>query len=115
MATAEALLNEAYAAISSGDADALLDLCTPGVTFHIPGRGPQSGTYRGRPGVRELVAKLGELTDGTMRVEVAEVVGDEPFAVVLGFVLAEKEGRTLDARIVHVWEVREGRLAQMWT
>ncbi|MGH2688154.1 MAG: nuclear transport factor 2 family protein, partial [Actinomycetota bacterium] len=115
MGTTEELLNEAYAAVSSGDADALLELCTPGVKLHIPGRGPQSGTYRGRPGARELVAKLGELTDGTMRVEVAEVVGDEPFAVVLGFVVAEKEGRTLDARVVHVWEIREGKLAQMWS
>jgi len=115
MGQAETLLYDAYEALAEGDVDALLGVCTPDVTWHIPGRGPQAGTYRGEAGIREFLSKLDDLTGGTFRVDLAEVLVGEPYLVALAFAVAERNGRSLDARVVHVWEVRDGKLAQMWS
>jgi ketosteroid isomerase-like protein len=111
----ETLLNDAYEALAAGDADAVTAVATPDVTVHIPGRGAQSGTYRGHAGVRTLLGRLSGLTDGSFHIELSEIFAGEELAVALGFLVGQRGGRTLDMRVVHVWRVAGGKLAEMWS
>ncbi|MEN8651594.1 nuclear transport factor 2 family protein [Streptomyces sp. 21So2-11] len=71
-----ALVRRGYAAFGAGDVDTLASLMTSDVVHHVPGNSPISGHHKGREAVLELYRRLGELTNGTMRVELGSVLAD---------------------------------------
>jgi uncharacterized protein len=55
-----------------------------------------------------------ELTGGTFRSELHDVVANDEHAVSLFAARGQREGRTLDARNVLVTHVRNGKLGETW-
>ena len=55
-----------------------------------------------------------ELTAGTFRSELHDVVANDEHAVSLFVARGEREGKTLEARNVLVTHVRNGKLAETW-
>ena len=57
---------------------------------------------------------MAERSGGTFRADVHDVLGDDEHVVGLLRVSAQRDGRSLDMPVVHVWHVREGKLAELW-
>jgi uncharacterized protein len=107
-----ALLRRAYGAFAQGDVPAVLEVLADGITWHVPGRSPLSGDYKGHDEVVGFFTKSMELSAGTLRVDVDEVLADGEWVVVLTTVSATRNGRSWSSPEVHVWRVVDGKAVE---
>jgi hypothetical protein len=103
------LLRRAYDVFAEGDVPSVLETLSPDITWHVPGRSPLSGDYKGHDEVLGFFGKSLELSSGTLRVAVDEILADGERVVVLTTVSAQRNGRAWSAPEVHVWRVVDGQ------
>ena len=104
------LMRHAYDAFGSGDLDALRDLMAEDAEWHEPGTSLIAGDYVGRDQVFEFFGKLFNLSGGTFKAEVIDILADDDRAVAIQHSTAARNGKTLDTRDVVVTEIRDGKL-----
>ena len=86
-----------------------------GCVWHIPGENLLAGTYRGLEEIVGLFGRSGELSGGTLKLEMHDVVGDDAHAIGLDHVRASRDdGRSLDMNRVVIAHVSNGALAEVW-
>lgn len=110
----EATIREAYAAFGRGDVDGYLQPCTEDFSFNIPGRGAIAGLWRGKEGLYELARVAMQVTGGSFREEVEDVLANDHHAVVLARHRFMRDGQSKEYRTAHVYDIDHGRLAQCW-
>jgi uncharacterized protein len=110
----EILLQQAYEAQARGDIDGYIELLSDDFVLHIPGRSQIGGDYRGKDEVRRHFREITELSAGTFRTEIHDVLASDEHIVGLVNARAEREGVLVDLPRVHVWHVRDGKLAELW-
>jgi uncharacterized protein len=110
----EEIVRSGFDAFAKGDVDTLRQLFDQDAVWHVPGRSPLSGDHRGMDAILGFLARTMELTGGTFRAEVHDVVANDEHAVALYVTRGEREGRTLESRDVLVSHVRNGKLAEAW-
>jgi len=110
----EILLQKLYDAQERGDLEEYLDLLSNDFALHIPGRSRIAGDYVGKEGMRRHFAEIRELSKGTFRTVIHDVVAGDRHAIGLIDARAEKDGRTVELPRVHVWHVEDGRLTELW-
>jgi ketosteroid isomerase-like protein len=110
----EELMRKGYDAFSKGDMDTIRDLFSPDIVWHAPGRNPLSGDHRGIDAVLDTFAKVFEMTGGTFRLDIHDVLADDEHAVVLVRAMAERNGKKLDDRSVQVWHITDGKATEQW-
>ena len=110
----EALLRRAYDAQGRGDVDGYIECLSDTIILHIPGRSRIAGDYSGKEDVRRHFREIAELSGGSFRTEVHDVVAGDDHAVGLINARAERDGRVIDLPRVHVWHVRDGKLSEVW-
>jgi len=104
----ENTLRKLYDALGRGDVPTVLGLLADDVRYHIYGRSKVSGDYVGKDEVLGLVGKLVELSGGTFRIQVLDILANDEHGVVLTRETAQHDGKTLDNHAVHVWDVGDG-------
>ena len=110
----EAIVRELYAAFAGADMPTIDRLLADDVTWHAPGTAQHAGVRRGKAELFESMGRLAELTAGTLRSEVVDVLANERHAVVLQVTRGEREGRSpLHDREVIVYELRDGRIVEV--
>ena len=110
----EELLSRGFEAFSKGDMGAVAALFADDIVWHSPGRGPLSGDHRGRDQVLGLFAKQAELTGGTFRVEVHDLLANDEHGVALTTARGERGGKAWEGKSVLVFHVREGKATEVW-
>jgi len=110
----EDLLRRGYEAFSSGDMQTLGELFADDIVWHVGGRNQLSSDYRGTQEVFNLFGSFAQLTGGTLRIELHDVLANDEHAVALQKVTGEREGRTVDDNGVGVYHVREGKVTEAW-
>jgi ketosteroid isomerase-like protein len=110
----ERLLRTLYEAQAGGDLEGYFELRAEDFTMHIPGSSPIAGEYRGKEDMRRHFREIAELSGGSFRTSVHDVLGSDGHAVGLINATAERGGEVRDIPRVHVWHVREGRLSALW-
>lgn len=105
-----ALIRRAYEAFGRGDVPAVLEVLDPDITWHVPGRSPLSGDYKGHNGVLEFFRRCQTLSAGTLRVLPDEVLAEGDRVVALTTVSAQRNGQCWSSPEVHVWGVARGRV-----
>jgi ketosteroid isomerase-like protein len=110
----EEIVRSGFDAFAKGDVDTLRQLFDQDAVWHVPGRSPLSGDHRGMDAILGFLARTMELTGGTFRAEVHDVVANDEHAVALYVTRGEREGRTLQSRDVLVSHIRNGKLAEAW-
>jgi ketosteroid isomerase-like protein len=110
----EGLLRSLYDAFSRRDLDTVRSLFADDIVFHQPGRNPTSGDYQGIDAVLGLLGALAERSGGTFRAQVHDVLASDQHAVALLRVSAQHGPRSVDVAVVHVWHLRDGKLAEAW-
>lgn len=108
----EDMLRKAYATFAQGDLDGYLRYCTDDITFHVPGRSQVAGDYTRAQFTTSLINKVMTLTQGTFRETVLDVVANETRGVVLAAHEFERDGTVYRYETVHVYRIREGKLAE---
>jgi ketosteroid isomerase-like protein len=103
------LILQAYGAFAKGDVPTVLATFADDITWHVPGRSPLSGDYKGHAEVVGFFGTSMELSGGTLRVEVDEILADGERVVALTTVSAERNGRRWSSPEVHVWRVVDGK------
>lgn len=108
------LMREASAAFSRGDIDALKQMIAEDVIWHVPGRSVVSGTYRGHEKLFGYFGRLMELSGGSFKVEVHDVVASDEHVVNLDRLSGTRGGKTLDIDLALVVHIRGGKIAEAW-
>ena len=103
------LLRGGYEAFAKGDIPGVLGIFAEDIAWHVPGRSPLSGDYRGHEGVVGFFTRAMELSGGTLRVEADEILAGGERIIVLTTVSAERNGRSWSSAEVHVWRVQDGK------
>ena len=77
------LLRKGYEAFDKGDMAALTELFDTDVVWHVPGTSPISGVHTGREAVFAVFAKTVELTGGSFKIELHDVLANDEHTVAL--------------------------------
>lgn len=108
------IVRKAYEEFAAGNVGALASIFADDVVWHIPGRSSVSGEHRGRDAVFAAFAKLAELSGGTFRIDVHDIVGNGTHVVGLQRNTASREDKTLDVNVAQVAHLSEGKIVEMW-
>jgi uncharacterized protein len=112
----EILVREGYAAFQTGDLDALQRQWTDDIRWHTPGRGPLSGDYEGAQQVLQLFAELFQLSGGTFRFDLHDVLANDEHVVGLLTIHAERAGKPpLNDNMTQIFHIRDGKISEVWT
>jgi ketosteroid isomerase-like protein len=105
----EQLVRDSYDAFARRDMGAVMELLADDITFVIPGRSIQSGTFRGKQEVGKYFSIVQEHTKGTHRVEVIDVFANDTRAVGLLRALGQHDQAVFDMTVIHLWQLADGK------
>ncbi len=109
----EAVVRKGYEAFSKGDMETLQnEIFTDDIVWHVSGRNPLSGDYKGISEVLGYFGQLGELTGGSFQVTLEDVLANDERTVALHHATGTREGKTLDADEVLVFRFRGDKVSE---
>jgi ketosteroid isomerase-like protein len=105
-----AMVRESLEALARGDVQWQSDHMADDVVWHVGGNSRMAGEYRGKEAVSRMMP-----TEGSNRLDIHDVLGNDDHAVVLGTAhLEAPDGDTVDYRFVNVFHIRDGKLTEAW-
>ncbi len=111
----EALIRRGFEAFSKGDMDTLRnEFLAPDIKYHVPGKSPISGDYSGVDEVLGFFGKVFELTGGTFRVELHDVLANDEHGIALSPATGQRDGKTLHDNGVLVFHFKDGKTSEVW-
>jgi uncharacterized protein len=110
----EELARQGYKAFIKADMQRVADFFADDVVWHIGGRGPLAGDYRGKDEVLGFLAKTMEMTGGTFSLEIHDILANDEHAVALVVARGERQGKTLEDRQTHVLHIKGGKVSEYW-
>jgi uncharacterized protein len=93
---------------------AVQNLLTDDVVYHVGGRNPLAGDYRGKDSVLGFIGELVSQTGGNYKLEVRDALGSDQHGAALVREVAERQGRDLDHNAVHLYRMVDGKVAEGW-
>jgi hypothetical protein len=109
------LIRRFYDARASGDRETLKAILDEDVAWHDPYPPPHGGVLRGAEMVLgDIFDRAGQLTNGTTRMWLHDVLANDAHAVALVNWSAAYKGRVMEGREVAVYHVRAGRNTEAW-
>jgi uncharacterized protein len=108
------LAQRAWDAVSSADVVTLAELSTDDITWHASGRGPRSGTFRGRLAILDYLARIGEDVE-RFDLELLDVLVGRQRTAILFRVSGRRLGRHLDTDFVLLFRIEGERIAEAWS
>jgi ketosteroid isomerase-like protein len=110
-----ARVSEALAAYNCGDVDAMRPFLAPDIVWHVGGDHPLSGDYRGRDAVLTYVAKVMELTRGTLKAEPIDILVSDRHAGLFQRITGERDGKKLDVVLAQALQLdADGLWVEYW-
>jgi len=103
------VIEKIYADFAKGDMAAVLAACSEKVTFQLSGKSELAGKYDKSTFVSGFVEKMMELSGGTLKSDVHEVMASDRHAVVLLTEHLTRKGKPIEYRVVHVWRIENGQ------
>jgi ketosteroid isomerase-like protein len=111
----EDTVRDLYNAFATADMSTVDRLLADDVIWHAPGRAQHAGIRRGKAELYASMQRLAELTGGSLRSEVIDILANDRRAVVLQLTRGERDGRLpLHDREVIVYDLRYGRVIEVW-
>ena len=109
------LLSKGYEAFARGDMATLTELISEDVVWHAPGTSQISGDFRGRGAVFAWFGRIAELSGGTFRIEVHDILANDEHAVALTRATASRQGKQLNSLDTDVYHIRNGKITEAWS
>jgi ketosteroid isomerase-like protein len=108
------LFRRGYTAFQSGDMDTLRTLLSPDVVWNAPGRNRFSGAFRGVDQVLNVFMQQAQDTDGSLRVEVHDILANDEHGVAMATISAQRAGKSFSDRYTHVVHIQDGKVTESW-
>jgi hypothetical protein len=108
------LFRRTYAAFTAGDFAKLAEVFHEDVVWHNPGNNPISGDFAGQEAAFGIFAKEFELSGGTYRPEIHDILANDEHILALMHATAERDGKKLDMNYVLIFHVKDGKLTEGW-
>jgi uncharacterized protein len=103
------LIQQAYDAFGRGDIPSVLGTFDKKIRWHVPGQSALSGDYFGHEQVLGFFQKTMDLSEGSLRIELHDIVASDTTVFVLCRVSATRSGQRAEFLEVHVWRIADGR------
>jgi uncharacterized protein len=110
----EELLRRGYEAFGTGDLATVMSIFDEDIVWHSPGHGPLAGEFKGHQQVTEFFGRIFDLSGGTFRNEIHDILANDEHAVVLVRTTAQRDGKSFDAQGCHVWHLSNGKATEFW-
>jgi uncharacterized protein len=108
-------IREALSTYNAGDPHGMRAFLAPDIRWHVSGDHPLSGDYEGVEEVLAYFDRVQELTDGTLKIEPAQMLADDGRASIFMRVTAQRGDRTLDVEMAETLLLDEdGRWQEYW-
>ncbi len=109
------LIRKFYDARARGERETVRAILHTDVAWHDPYPPPHGGDLRGADAVfAEIFDRAGELTNGTTRLWLHDVLANDAHAIALVNWSSTHKGRTMAGREVAVYHIRDGRITEAW-
>jgi ketosteroid isomerase-like protein len=108
------IIRRGYEFFNSGNLEELTPLFAESVVWHAGGRGRLAGDKRGRDATFAYFGQLGELTGGSFRAELHDVVANQEHVVGLHANTGQRDGKSLNVKEVLVFHLRDGQIVEAW-
>ena len=108
------LVRTGYAAFARGDLVAVEALFAPDAVWHAQRLGRLGGDHRGWPAVLKFFADSMELTAGSFRIDVEEVLANDTGAAVVVRSNGRRGEHVLDDRQIHLFRLEGDRVMEVW-
>ena len=109
------LLRKGYAAFDKGDMAVLTELFGENVVWHVPGDSPISGEHKGREAVFAAFAKTVELSGGSFKIDLHDVLANDEHAVALTRATGSRQGKQLSSLDTDVYHMSNGKVTEFWS
>lgn len=97
------------------DMDALRDFFTDDVVWHVGGKHPLSGDYRGKDKLFEYFRRVDAITGATVTLEVEDILASDRHVAMFMHIRGTRDGKTLDERMAEMYDVEpDGRWSEFW-
>jgi ketosteroid isomerase-like protein len=107
-------LRKGYDAFEKGDIDTVMTTFADDVVGHVAGKSQLAGDYKGKQEVMGLFAKLMEISGGTFKEEVHDILANETHGVALSTTTARRDGKTLSLKTLEVHHIENGKITEFW-
>jgi ketosteroid isomerase-like protein len=101
-----------YEAFATGDMATLTEVLADDVVWHVRTGSPLDGDYQGRDATFGFFAQLAQETNGTLRIEIHDLLANEDHVTALCNVTATRNGTTSTEQMVQVFHVRNGQVTE---
>lgn len=108
------VIRKGFDAFMRGDMETARSIFHPDVTWHVAGRGPLSGDYRGFDAIAGWGSQLFERSGGTFSEELVDVLANDSWATQISRYRAERQGRRIEDQSVNVYHMVGGRVKECW-
>lgn len=108
------VFRKVYDAFTTGDMDRLAELIAADVVWHVPGTNLISGEYTSREAIFGCFNKIFELSEGSYRPELHDILATDDHTVALLHATARHGAKTLDQDYAFVFHIRDGQVAETW-
>ncbi len=107
------LAKRGYELFAKGDFDTIRgELFAPDIVWRTA-HGAFDAEYKGVDAVLGYFTKLFELSSGTFKSEPVHILADDERAVVIQHVSGTRNGKLLEAEMINVFEVRDGKVYEV--
>jgi ketosteroid isomerase-like protein len=90
------------------------DHVSDNIGYHLPAHTVVGGEFRGKAAVREAIAAIIQRSENTFKSEILDVTSSDCHAAVLVRATARRNGKVLDSRQVHVFEITNQQITEIW-
>ena len=85
------------------------------IVWHSGGRNlAYTGDYKGHQQVQEIFGRIFELSGGTYRIEIHDILANDAHTVALVRATADRASKSLDEQSCHVWHMKNGKATEFW-
>jgi ketosteroid isomerase-like protein len=103
-----------YHAFNNDDLTSVGELLADDVVWHVPGRSPIAGDYRGREETLAYLGQLAELTGGSYQAELHIAVGDDEHVITVDHSSATRAETHYGENEIVVFRFRDRRIVEVW-
>jgi ketosteroid isomerase-like protein len=103
-----------YEAFARGDMETIKSCFAQDAVWHMPGRSPIAGDHRGWDAiVRDFLRRLRELSGGTFKADLIDVVANDQHVVALQHATGTRGTKRLDVTACQLIRVQDGKILEV--
>jgi ketosteroid isomerase-like protein len=102
-----------YDTFARGDMETAKSCFVRDAVWHLPGRSPIAGDHQGVDAIIRFFGKLKELSGGTFKAELTDVVANDRYAVALQHATGTRGTKRLDVTACQVMRIQDGKILEV--